>query len=159
MNNILILGSTSNICKIRVFNNLNSIHHLINKIYCFCNKNLTTKKFVNYINNSVTINRANMINYKINYINGEYNLDSYITNLSHILKSNTIIYVSTPPICYNDIIDFIKLSKVDCKLILEKPLSLNLAEFKLLKPKLNKNISMIDHFLYKNCIVNCRAPS
>ena len=70
------------------------------------------------------------------------------------MNSNTIIYVSTPPICYNAIIDFIKLSKINCKLILEKPLSLNLEEFNLLKPKLNKNISMIDHFQYKKDVVD-----
>ena len=154
MNDILILGSTSNICKIRVFNNLNTIHHLINNIYCFCNKKWTTNKFLNYINNNVTINRVNNINSKMNYICGEYKLDSYIKNLSLVLNSNTIIYVSTPPICYNEIIDFIKLSNINCKLILEKPLSLNLNEFNKLKPKLNKNISMIDHFLYKKDIVD-----
>ena len=47
MNNILILGSTSNICKIRVLNNLNTIHHLINKIYCYSNIEWTTNDLLN----------------------------------------------------------------------------------------------------------------
>ena len=46
MNDIIILGATSNICKIRVFNNLNTIYHLINKIYCFCDKNGLLKSFL-----------------------------------------------------------------------------------------------------------------
>jgi len=70
MNDILILGSTSNICKIRVLNNLNTISHLINKIYCYSNIDWTTNIFINYINNSVTINNHNNINSKINYICG-----------------------------------------------------------------------------------------
>jgi len=154
MNDILILGSTSNICKIRVLNNLNTISHLINKIYCYSNIDWTTNIFINYINNSVTINNHNNINSKINYICGEYNLDNYILKLHNLLNSNTIIYVSTPPICYNEIIDFINFTNVNCKVILEKPLSLNLAEFKILRPKLNSNISMIDHFLYKKDVIN-----
>ena len=71
-----------------------------------------------------------------------------------MLNANIIIYVSTPPICYNEIIDFLNLSNINYKLILEKPLSLNLVEFKKLKPKLNSNISMIDHFLYKKDVIN-----
>ena len=32
--NIVIIGCTSNICRIRVFQNLNKIHNIIENIFC-----------------------------------------------------------------------------------------------------------------------------
>ena len=45
---LIIFGSTSNICKIRVFDNLNNISNLFHNIYCYGFENWTQKDFIDY---------------------------------------------------------------------------------------------------------------
>ena len=147
---LIIFGSTSNICKIRVFNNINNISYLFNNIYCYGYEDWSQKDFIKYFQKNIVLKEDNIIN-KIIFIKGNYNLKDYLTKLKFI-KKNTIIYVSTPPICYKDIINFSK--NKDIKAIFEKPLALNFSDFITLKKYINNNIFMIDHFLYKKDIIN-----
>jgi hypothetical protein len=146
---LIIVGCTSNICKIRVFDNLNRIHKKINKIYCIASKNYNQNQWKEYIN-SLKIKNNNIIN-KVFYIQCQYNLENYKLKLGNIIKNNTYIYVSTPPICYRDLLVFI--NEIDKgTLILEKPLALNYDDFKNIEPFLNNRTMMIDHFIFKTDI-------
>jgi len=154
MTNFIILGATSNICSIRIFDNLNNMSSLLNKIYCYGWEKWNTSDFLIYFKNNIFIKNENQINSKISFISGDYNYDSYKKLLSDKIDNDTIIYVSTPPLCYNEIIKYIKSINKDCKLILEKPLAINYKDFNLIKSKLTNNCFMIDHFLYKRDIIN-----
>ena len=45
MNNLLIIGATSSICRNKVFHNLNEID-IFNKIYCYGWEDWTTNDFI-----------------------------------------------------------------------------------------------------------------
>lgn len=153
MYNIIILGSTSNICANRVFKNINKISNLIDKIYCFGFEQWDTPMFLDYFSKNVSMN-DDLITHKIKFLSGEYNLISYNRILKNIISKNTIIYVATPAFCYPDIISFVNsLKDFQIKLVLEKPLALDYNNFKKLLPLFTKNISMIDHFLFKYDII------
>ena len=145
---IIIIGCTSNICKIRVFDNLYNLYEKINKIYCVSSRNYSQTDWKNYIH---TININNNIINKMEYIECKYNLEDYNLKLSNIVKENTYIYVSTPPICYKELILFRNNIRKG-NLILEKPLAINYEEFKNIEHLLNEKINMIDHFVYKKDI-------
>lgn len=153
--NIIVLGSTSNICAIRVFNNLNNITEKINKIYCYGMEKWNTDDFLNdHFFKKVKINSHDTISKKIIFLSGTYDYDNYKKILSRDIITNAIIYVSTPPICYNDILNYFNNDNSHNKLLLEKPLSLNYKEFLYIKPFLTKKTNVIDHFLYKQDIIN-----
>ena len=154
--NIIILGSTSNICSIRVFNNLNNISEKINKIYCYGMEKWNTNDFLKYhFYKKVDLNNNNdKISEKIIFLSGTYDYNNYKKILSDNIITNAIIYVSTPPICYNDILKFFNNNKPYNKLLLEKPLSLNYKDFLSVKPYLTNKTNIIDHFLYKEDIIN-----
>lgn len=144
--NIVIIGATSNICKIRVFENLNQIQEKIKNIVCVSRKNYTLNDWKNYIN-TLSINNNKLLD-KIDYIQCNYQISDYRQKLYPIIQKDTIIYVSTPPCCYRELIEFI--NEIDMgTLVLEKPLSLNYQQYRELKPILSHRIHMIDHFLYK----------
>ena len=149
---ILILGATSNICKKRVFDNLNNLHHKINTIYCYDMKKMKTLRFDQYVMNDVTINNENNIVKKIKYIYGNFNVEEYSKKIKSLLHKFLIIYVSVPPFCYEEIIMFFKENNNYHTLILEKPLALNYEEYLNLKPNFTENMYVIDHFLYKQDI-------
>ena len=145
--NIIILGCTSNICKIRVFENLNRLIEKINKIYCVCNKEYDNIQWIQYINN-LDIQQNNLKN-KVEYVKCEYTLSDYTKKIYKYVDDKTYIYVSTPPICYPEILKFFHL-KNQGFVILEKPLSLNYDTFtNNIKPLLTDKIILMDHFLYK----------
>lgn len=155
MRDIIILGCTSNICAIRVFSNLNNIHNLINKIYCYGMEEWSTKNFLTeHFSKKVILKAKDRISEKIIFLNGEYNYKNYIKILYDKIKNDTIIYVATPPICYIDIIKFVNNSDTNCKLVLEKPLSTDYKNFLDIKKLLTNKIFIIDHFLYKIDIQN-----
>tara|TARA_A100001015_G_scaffold316636_1_gene431485 strand:- start:1982 stop:3001 length:1020 start_codon:yes stop_codon:yes gene_type:complete len=149
---ILILGSTSNICAKRVFDNLNNLHSKINTIYCYDMKNMSELKFHKYIKTNVKIQNKNMILNKIKYIYGNFNLTEYEKKIKNILHQKLIIYVSIPPFCYECIVQFFKDNNNYNKLILEKPLALDYNNYCILKPLFTENVYVIDHFLYKRDI-------
>ena len=152
---LLIFGSTSNICAIRVFDNLNKLDKSINKIYCYGSKNWSTDDFLTeHFNKKVKLSNINKIKSKINYICGKYSLEHYENLLTTLVSENTIIYVSTPHTCYKDIIQFVNGTGKNCKLVLEKPLAINYTEFNDIKSLFSKNIFMIDHFLFKQDVIN-----
>ena len=155
MKDIIIIGCTSNICKIRVFNNLNKLHDNISKIFCCSSEKRSSVDFRDYVNNEANL-EDNKIHEKIHYIACEYNYAAYKSELSKLVHDDTIIYVSTPPICYGEILRFFNELPSKSKLVLEKPLSINHAGFKDVKDKVknNPNISMIDHFICKRDILN-----
>ena len=153
--NIIVLGSTSNICAIRVFNNLNNITEKINKIYCYGMEKWNTDDFLNnHFFKKVKIKSHDTISKKIYFLSGTYNYDNYKNILSPDIITNAIIYVSTPPICYRDILNYFNNHNIHNKLLLEKPISLNYNEFLYVKPYLTKKTNMIDHFLYKQDIIH-----
>ena len=69
------------------------------------------------------------ISSKITFISGEYNLESYKKNLCNFITNNTIIYVSTPPVCYTDILKFNKI------LLENKTFKVNFREALVSKPR------------------------
>lgn len=147
--NLVIIGATSNICKIRVFENLNQIQGIINSIVCLSRKNYTLTEWKEYMN-TLSIKNNKLLD-KTDYIQCNYNITDYRQKLYPIIQEDTIIYVSTPPCCYRELIEFI--NEIDIgTLVLEKPLSLNYQEYIELKPILTHRIHMIDHFLYKTDI-------
>ena len=150
---VLILGSTSNICAIRVFDNLNNLHHKINNIYCYDMVKMNNDGFINYVKTNVTISQPCQIYNKINYIYGQFNVDYYECLIKPLIHKKLIIYVAVPPFCYKDIaIFFYKYNYFYHSLILEKPLSLNYINYKALQPHLLNNTYVMDHFLYKKDI-------
>jgi len=155
MKDIIIIGCTSNICKIRVFNNLNKLLGDISKIFCCSRENMTSDDFRDYVENEASLEN-NKIHEKIHYIACEYNYADYKSELSKLIHDDTIIYVSTPPLCYGEILCFFNELTNESKLVLEKPLSINYAEFEGIKGKIenNPNIAMIDHFICKRDILN-----
>lgn len=146
---LIIIGASSNICKLRVFNNLNMMHEKINNIYCCSSRDYTQDLWIEYVNNLLECkNITNNITNKITFIKCKYNIQSYTEQLSQIINNNTIIYVCVPPVCYKEIIFFFNTIKKG-KLVLEKPLSLNYEEFTQIQPLLNEHNMIIDHFVYK----------
>ena len=97
MKDIIIIGCTSNICKIRVFNNLNKLHEDISRIFCCSSEDMTSDDFRDYVENEANLEN-NKIREKIHYIACEYNYAAYKLELSKLVNDNTIIYVSTPPL-------------------------------------------------------------
>ena len=83
---ILILGSTSNICASRVFDNLNNLHSKIRNIYCYDMKKMDNLDFKNYMINNVKINNTNMILNKIKYIYGEFTTNDYVSKIKDIMN-------------------------------------------------------------------------
>ena len=155
MEKLIILGSTSNICANRVFNNLNNLNYF-KTIICYGYEKWTTDDFITkHFFKNVVLTNKDKISKKIKFISGEYNLESYRKNLLKFVTNNTIIYVSTPPICYTDILNFNKilLENITLNLILEKPLCLNLDEYQCINKLLEKNVIVSDHFIYKNDII------
>ena len=151
---VLILGSTSNICAKRVFDNLNNIYQDIGNIYCYDMKNITQKDFESYISSNVMISKKNMINNKIKYIYGNFDTKNYNEKIKKLLNRSLIIYVSIPPFCYENIINFFNENNNYYKLILEKPLALCYRDFCTLKFLFTDKMYVIDHFLYKRDIQN-----
>ena len=145
MHKLIIIGSTSNICKIRVFSNINNLS-IFDKIYCYGWENWSSKDLINYINNEVEGNTSNLIS-KVEFIKGNY--DDYKYKIRHLINSNTVIYVSTPPLCYNKILKFIKDIKFNFKIVFEKPFSDSYSNFLKLKEDITNKVNIIDHFLYK----------
>ncbi len=150
---ILILGSTSNICAIRVFDNLNNLHHKINSIYCYDMINYNNNAFLHYMKNNVKIKQPSKIFNKIEYLYGLFNIDNYEYIIKPLIHKKLIIYVAVPPFCYKDItLFFYKYKYFYHSLILEKPLSLDYINYKTLQPYLLNNTHVMDHFLYKKDI-------
>ena len=151
----LILGSTSNICISRVYDNLNDIHEKINNIYCYDMVEHTNKSFLNYIKTNIDFNYTFKLKHKINYLYGLFDLEHYEKIIKPLIHKKLIIYVAVPPFCYETIISFFHDYKYEYKyLILEKPLSLDYNNYKLLKQQLFENTFVMDHFLYKSDIQN-----
>ena len=153
MKKLMILGSTSNICKIRVFNNLNNLD-LFDIIYCYGCENWNTNDFLNYFSKNIILKNHDNISSKIKFIKGNYNIDSYKENLTNLVSDNTIIYVATPPICYIDILNYFNSINKNYKLILEKPLAKNINEFKNIKLLISNKVILCDHFIFKQDIIN-----
>tara|TARA_B100000963_G_scaffold357441_1_gene379646 strand:- start:1392 stop:2405 length:1014 start_codon:yes stop_codon:yes gene_type:complete len=151
---ILILGSTSNICAQRVFDNLNNIYNKINTIYCYDMKNMTNFDFLTYMIKNVKFKNKNMIMNKIRYIYGNFNHEEYEEKVKPLLHKYLTIYVSIPPFCYKCILNFFDNNTNYNKLVLEKPLALNYSNYCELKSFFNEKIHVIDHFLYKKDIQN-----
>lgn len=152
---ILIFGSTSNICAIRVYDNLNKLTNSINRIYCYGSRKWTTNEFIDlHYLKKVKITNIDEIKSKITYISGKYNIDGYNNSFTDIINDNMIIYVATPNSCYNDILNFVNKTNKKCKVVLEKPLATNFNQFKDLSKFFTSNTSVIDHFLYKQDIIN-----
>jgi glucose-6-phosphate 1-dehydrogenase len=148
---IIIIGCTSNICKIRVFENLNRIQKKINKVYCVSSRKYTKESWKLYVKGLNNISKD--ILDKMDYIECGYNLKDYKLKLINIINNSTFIYVSTPPSCYKDLILFVNdIQKGN--LILEKPLAINTSEFFEIKPLINERIILIDHFIFKRDIMN-----
>jgi glucose-6-phosphate 1-dehydrogenase len=151
----LILGSTSNICISRVYDNLNDIHEKINNIYCYDMVKHTNNSFLNYIKTNIDFNYTFKLQHKINYLYGLFDLEHYEKIIKPLIHKKLIIYVAVPPFCYETIISFFSNYKNTYKyLILEKPLSLDYNNYKLLKQQLFENTYVMDHFLYKSDIQN-----
>ena len=154
MKDVVILGCTSNICKIRVFNNLNRLHKDFSNILCCSSENLTSTNFRNYVEREGGL-VENKINDKIHYVRCEYNYTDYKTKLSALVHDDTIIYVSTPPLCYSEILRFFNELSNKSILVLEKPLSINYTDYESLRGEFegNSRIAMIDHFICKRDII------
>ena len=150
MYELIIIGATSNICKTKVFKNLNNLNNF-NKIYCYGWENWSNDDFIFYLLTNVQGNIINLIP-KIQFIQGNYN--DYETTLKNIVNNNSIIYVATPPICYEELLKFNKNHNVNFKIIFEKPFANNYIEYKNLELYVNDNVNMIDHFLYKSDILD-----
>lgn len=143
---LIIIGATSNICKIRVFENLNQIHESIKKIICVSRKNYSQEEWKEYLRN-LDIKELNLLE-KVNYLQCPYQLSDYQQKLAPLIHKNTVVYVCTPPCCYQELIKFINYIDKGT-LVLEKPLSLTYQQYLELKPSISSRIQMIDHFLYK----------
>ena len=157
MSKLIIIGATSSICRNKVFHNLNAID-IFDKIYCYGWEDWTTNDFIFYLSNEVQGDVSKLIS-KVEFIHGNYN--DYDHTLLNILNKNTIedtiIYVSTPPCCYYDVMKFNKdntLKTNHLKVIFEKPFANNYSDYKLLKPLIMDNIYIVDHFLYKTDLVD-----
>ena len=153
MNELIIIGATSSICRNKVFNNLSDID-IFNKVYCYGWEDWTTNDFIFYLSNEVKGDVSNLID-KVEFIHGNYN--DYENTLINIIQSKTIIYVCTPPCCYYDIMEFNKnnLKKTrDIKIVLEKPFSNNYSDYMRLRPLIRDNIYIVDHFLYKKDLID-----
>ena len=103
--NLVIIGATSNICKIRVFENLNQIQGIIENIVCVSRKNYTLTDWKEYLN-TLSINNNKLLD-KTDYLQCNYQLSDYQQKLSPLIHEETVIYVSTPPCCYRELIEFI----------------------------------------------------
>ena len=153
MNKLVIIGSTSSICRNKVFHNLNKIN-IFNKIYCYGWEHWTTNDFIYYLCNSVQGEVSNLID-KIEFIHGNYN--DYDTTLLNVIEDDTIIYVSTPPCCYYDLLKFNKNNykkSGTSKFVFEKPFANSFVDFKRLKPMIQDNVYIVDHFLYKTDVLD-----
>ena len=71
MYELIIIGATSNICKTKVFKNLNNLNNF-NKIYCYGWENWSNDDFIFYLLTNVQGNIINLIP-KIQFIQGNYN--------------------------------------------------------------------------------------
>lgn len=134
--NIIIIGATSNICKIRVFKNLELLKHKINHLYCV--SRISPQQWHD-IPHSPFINSATYIK-----------CDNYET-LRKFIDEKTYIYVCIPPSRYSSIISFFN-STNGKKLILEKPLALNYEQYKSLT--FTPKIYLMDHFILKRDIIH-----
>ena len=153
MNKLVIIGSTSSICRNKVFHNLNTIN-CFDKIYCYGWEEWTTNDFIYYLCNRVQGEVSNLID-KIEFIHGNYN--DYDTTLLNVIEDGTIIYVSTPPCCYYDVLKFNENNSKSCgksKFVFEKPFANSFADFKRLKPMIHDNVYIVDHFLYKTDVLD-----
>tara|TARA_B100000424_G_scaffold269134_1_gene265409 strand:+ start:1424 stop:2413 length:990 start_codon:yes stop_codon:yes gene_type:complete len=145
MYKLIIIGSTSNICKIRVFKNISELD-IFDKVYCYGWEQWSNSDFKSYLLNEVNGDTSNLIN-NIEFINGDYN--DYNIKISYLIDDNTIIYVSTPPLCYDKILSFCKEIDYNFKIIFEKPFSSSYNDFIKLKEKITNKVNILDHFLYK----------
>lgn len=143
---LIIIGATSNICKIRVFENLNQIQGIIEKVTCVSRKNYSQTEWKDYLS-SLSNKNLNLLD-KVDFVQCFNQLSEYQQKLGPLIHEDTVVYVCTPPNCYPDLIQFI--NHIDQgTLVLEKPLSLNYEQYLDLKPSISPRIQMIDHFLYK----------
>lgn len=143
---LIIIGATSNICKIRVFENLNQIQGMIKKITCVSRKKYSQEKWKEYLS-SIPIKEMDLLD-RVYYVQCDYQLSEYQQILAPLIHNKTIIYVSTPPCCYKELIEFANIIEKGT-LVLEKPLSLTYHQYLELKPSISPRVHMIDHFLYK----------
>ena len=95
---LIVIGATSNICKIRVFENLNQIQGIISKIICVSRKNYSQEEWKEYLR-SLDIKDSNFLE-KVNYLQCPYQLSHYQQKLAPLVHEDTVVYVSTPPCCY-----------------------------------------------------------
>lgn len=146
MSNLIIIGATSSICRNKVFHNLSTID-VFEKIYCYGWENWNTDNLVFYLLNEVNGDVSNIIS-KVEFIQGDYN--DYECSLLNIINDKTIIYVSTPPCCYYQILEFNKtLSTKGLRIVFEKPFANNYEDYKRLRPLIKPNVYIVDHFMYK----------
>ena len=143
---LIIIGCTSNICKIRVFENLNRINDSIKSIICVSRDKMSQYQWSTYIKN-IQIDTNQILN-KMTYIQCDHTLENYINKVGDFVDENTFVYICLPSHCYKTILDF-KNSIRKGNFILEKPLALSYSEFISLKPYLHSGIIMMDHFMYK----------
>ena len=61
MHKLIIIGSTSNICKIRAFKNINKLN-IFDKIYCYGWECWSTNDFRKYLLNEVNGDTSNLLN-------------------------------------------------------------------------------------------------
>ena len=95
--NILIIGCTSNICKIRVFKNLSYLHESIRLLYCLSDTVYSQIEWKKYIQN-LNITDDRFLD-KLIYIQSNYNYSDYYQKLKFLFSESLYIYVSTPPVC------------------------------------------------------------
>tara|TARA_X000000368_G_scaffold194710_1_gene153626 strand:+ start:4645 stop:5637 length:993 start_codon:yes stop_codon:yes gene_type:complete len=148
MYNLIVIGATSDICRNKVYKNINSLGFL-NKIYCYGWENWKTSDLQDYFLNDVKGDISNLIG-KIEFVKGDYN--DYSITLRHLIDCNTIVYVATPPLCYKKIIH--DLGCTEGKLVFEKPFASNSDEFNDISKYVTQNVYLMDHFLYKSDINN-----
>lgn len=75
---IIIIGASSNICKLRVLNNLNMMHDQIKNIYCCSSRNYTQYTWSLYVNDLLLCkNMKDNITNKMQLIKCKYNNESY----------------------------------------------------------------------------------
>ena len=86
MTKLVILGAFSNICKIKVFDNLSACP-FFEKIVCYDRIYATTESFQKYLETEI-IGDTNNILGKIEYVYG--NFDDYEQSIKSFLDENTI---------------------------------------------------------------------
>jgi glucose-6-phosphate 1-dehydrogenase len=150
MYKLIIIGATSDICRNKVYKNINNLHPF-SSIYCYGWEKWTNNELCNYFNDYVKGDISNLLN-KINFINGNYN--DYKTTLSNIIDNDTVIYVATPPLCYKKILQDLYDNKSNFKIIFEKPFATDYKNYCDLMEYITDKVYLMDHFLYKKDIMN-----